>query len=284
MLAALLSVLVGSLPFWLPTADVLPRFFAALAAVLVLARIWETARDGSAHGAAPRDVERFAWFFFSIADLEFTNDDPSRSRARRAGGRRLARATLKAACLTLLLVLLSAWPALAEHWALLVIWCLIASFCAATGAADALTGLLMLVSGQLAAEVFRSPLLARSPIEFWSQRWNLMFRNSAYRVIFVPIGGRRRPVLGTVLVFAFSATMHEYLVVATLLETGGHMAAFFGLQGLATLLNQWARRRFGKRLPRPLGIALAWAWMVVTAPLFFTPILRIFPLEWLRLW
>jgi D-alanyl-lipoteichoic acid acyltransferase DltB (MBOAT superfamily) len=184
----------------------------------------------------------------------------------------------------LLLALLSRWPSIDQNWAPLAMWCLLAAFCATTGIADALTGTVMLLSGQRATEVFRSPLLARSPIEFWSQRWNLMFRNSAYRLIFVPAGGRKRPGLGAALVFAFSAALHEYLVVATLEHTEGNMAAFFGLQWAATLVNQWARRRFGKRLPRALGMTLTWAWMVVTAPLFFAPILEIFPLDWLRSW
>lgn len=281
-LAVLVSLLLGSLPFWLPTEDVVPRFFVALAAVLGLARVWETARDASVHGRAPADARRFAWYFFSVADLEFTTTADGRDRARKTAGLRLLRALLKAACLALLLVALSLWP-LERHTSLLVIWCLFAAYCAATGAADVLTGLVMLLSGHCAEEVFRSPLLSRSPIEFWSQRWNLMFRNSAYRVIFVPVGGRRHGTFGALLVFAFSAAVHEYLVLATFTRTGGHMAAYFALQGVATLLNAWARKRTGKRLPRPLGVSLTWVWMVATGPLFFAPILDIFPLAWLRL-
>jgi hypothetical protein len=282
--AAALSLWVLSLPFWLPAQEVVLRFFVALAAVLALARVWETARDASVHGAAPSAPGRFAWFFLSLADLEFSNDRVGRARVRRDGVRRLLRGMLKAVCLLLLLWLLTTLPAVGDHWTPLVVWCLFSAFCAATGAADLLTAAVMLLSGHRTIEIFRSPLLSRSPIEFWSQRWNLMFRNSAYRVIFVPVGGRRRPVLAAVLVFAFSAVIHEYLVIAALERTGGHMAAFFGLQGLATLLNQWARKRFGRRWPRALGITGTWIWMVITGRLFFTPILHIFPLSSLRLW
>lgn len=282
--ASVLSALVLSLPFWLPPSLVVPRFFVSLVAVLGGVRVWETAYDRTVDGRAPRELARFGWYFSSVADLEYGTDHATRASARRLGALRVARGLLKGTCLLLLLWLLSSWPALEAHWPLLASWCLFAAFCAATGATDLLTGTSMLLSGHRAAEVFRSPLLSRSPIEFWSQRWNLMFRNSAYRLIFVPAGGRKRPVLGAVLVFLFSAVMHEYLVVAALSHTHGHMTLFFGLHGAATLLNQWARSRFRRRLPRPVGMTLTWALMVLTAPLFFAPLLQIFPLAWLRSW
>jgi D-alanyl-lipoteichoic acid acyltransferase DltB (MBOAT superfamily) len=183
-----------------------------------------------------------------------------------------------------LLSLLSWWPGLPGEQLPFAAWCLFSAYCASTGLTDFLTGLLMLTSGYRASEVFQSPLLARSPIDFWSQRWNLLFRNAAYRLIFVPSGGRRRPWVGTALVFLFSAVAHEYLVLAALGSTSGHMTAFFVLQGLATQANAWVRKRTRRRMPRPLGIGATWAWMLLTSPLFFVPILDILPLEQLTLW
>lgn len=279
-----LAALVLSIPFWLPKDAAVWRFFLALSSVLLFARLWEATEERPASPLSLSTPGRFSLFLFSIGDLQFSTNDAERKQARRAGLFRLGRAGLKLAALALLLVVLSALPTLADSALPRAAWCLLAAYCASTAVSDVLSGATMALSGHREAEVFQSPLIARSPIDFWSQRWNLMFRNAAYRLIFVPAGGRKRAVQASILVFAFSALLHEYLVVAALGHTGGHMAAFFSLQGAATLLNAWARRRTERRMPRPLGIALTWAWMLLTSPLFFVPILEIFPLETLRLW
>jgi hypothetical protein len=281
---ALLVLATMSLPFLLPTEAVIARFFMALASVLSLARLWEATEGKPASLDALSTPTNFALFAASIADLTFSETAAERALARRNGGKRLLRCAAKLVALAVLLAALSTWPAVVTQPLPLVAWCLWSAYFSATAVADALSGGLMVLSGHRAAEVFQTPIIARSPIDFWSQRWNLMFRNAAYRLIFVPAGGRKRAALGSALVFGFSALVHEYLVVAALGHTGGHMAAFFALQGVATHLNAWSRKRTERRMPRPLGILLMWGWMLLTSPLFFSPILEIFPLDLLRLW
>jgi D-alanyl-lipoteichoic acid acyltransferase DltB (MBOAT superfamily) len=134
--------------------------------------------------------------------------------------------------------------------------------------------------------MFDAPLLARSPRDFWSRRWNLAFRNLMHRLVFEPIRARGFPRLGVALVFALSAAIHEYLVVAALGRTRGHMTAFFLLHGLATLADgTLARLRGGRRLlPRPLAIAAHLVWFLATTPLFFAPVLEIYSVHRWRLW
>lgn len=271
--AAGLSALVASIPFWLAGQAPIVRFTLALASLVAIVRIWETATRAPADPAAFANPKNYATFFSSVGDVRYSEDPAASTRARREGQSRAVRAVLKFVALAALIALYFAYPRLLDLAALGTVWCLLAAFCSATGAADLLTAATMLVSGQRVEEVFRSPLLSRSPMEFWSQRWNLLFRNSAFRLIFIPWGGRRRPMLCTAIVFLWSALVHEYMVVAALGTSRGHMFAFFTLHGAATLLGLSFRGR--GRLPRALGIALHWAWMIVTGPLFFAPILQI---------
>jgi hypothetical protein len=108
-----------------------------------------------------------------------------------------------------------------------------------------------------------------------------MFRNSAHALVFLPLGGTRRPLLAVVAVFAWSALAHEYLVVVSVGHTSGHMSAFFGLHCLATLANGL---RPGLVASRGLAIGLHWIWLGVTSPLFFAPIKVVFPAHTWHLW
>jgi len=86
-------------------------------------------------------------------------------------------------------------------------------------------------------------------------------------------------------VFAFSALVHEYIVVAALGSTGGHMTAFFALHCGATLGDGLlSRHRGGLPLaPAWLAVPAHLAWFTATAWLFLTPMLQILPLHELRL-
>jgi len=60
---------------------------------------------------------------------------------------------------------------------------------------------------------FDNPLVARSPGEFWGRRWNTWVNHMLYRYVFVPSGGWRRPVRGTLAAFPVSGALHEGFVV-----------------------------------------------------------------------
>ena len=140
--------------------------------------------------------------------------------------------------------------------------------------AEGIAGLLAL--GGIAAEpVFRWPVAARSPAEFWSRRWNLVVHRFARCHLFIPAVRHHISVPSAVaLTFAASGVMHEYLAAAAVglpLYRPGFMLAFFGLQAIAVLLVS-ALRRGRRPLPAPLAAGAHLAWLMATAWLFFTPL------------
>ena len=73
----------------------------------------------------------------------------------------------------------------------------------------------------------------------------------------------------TLVAFAVSALMHEY-VFGVALGVQGYQTAFFLLQSVAVMVElRWRSRRAGRRLPRFAAWALHSAWLCVTTTLFF---------------
>lgn len=257
------------------------RFGVALAALLAVVRIWEV-RSNLCPPRARRSVRDFLSYFLMVPDIVFQCRQDASQRARKRGLGRIGRACLKGVALFGLFVLSTEYPELHRVWWAHTVWGLWAVYLSASGVVDVLAGAVMLVTGHDAHEVFVRPALARSPRDFWSRRWNMMFRNSAHRLIFLPLGGPKRPLIAVTAVFLWSALAHEYLVLAALGRSGGHMTVFFALHGAATLAEgAWKRR---VPLPRPLAVALHLGWLIVTAPLFFAPLRAIVPAHTFRLW
>jgi hypothetical protein len=269
------QVLALVLPFSLPNTLPIVRFFVAALAVLAFIRLWETARGVPADRRSLCSWSHYALYFTGLAEMHFVPDEQS-AEVRQSGWLRAARGLLKGLALGALFVFDAVWPVEAFGWPLVTVWNLMAAYTAAAGFVDLVAGLTMAISGYAAAEVFQSPPLATSPSEFWGIRWNSTFRNASYRLIFSYLY-RRVPVrVAMALVFVWSALVHEYLVVACLGTTHGHMTAFFVLQAVAVLVHGMVRRRLGRRLPRLGAIGLHWAWMLATAPLFFAPMRQVF--------
>jgi len=107
---------------------------------------------------------------------------------------------------------------------------------------------------------FDNPLAARTPGEFWGRRWNTWVSHMLYRYVFLPSGGRRHPVRGTLAAFAVSGALHEGFVVVGTLGFSGWMGGFFLLQGALVAATSHSRpfRRLARRAP-----LATWAFTIV---------------------
>lgn len=104
---------------------------------------------------------------------------------------------------------------------------------------------------------FHNPLAARSPADFWGNRWNSWVNAMLYRYVFLPAGGRRHPARGTLAAFAVSGiVLHEITFDLAAQSFCGAMMIYFGIQGLAVAAT--SRLRFWRRLVVKAP-ALAWA-------------------------
>jgi hypothetical protein len=159
-----------------------------------------------------------------------------------------------------------------------------------TGLSDLLIALLELC-GLGTEPVFDEPLRSRSLREFWSRRWNRFIARFALRHLALgshSAGGvtaRRR----TWVVFLWSSVFHEYFAwgVAGSETALFAMSSFFLLQAALLEVLRIADGRI--RVPDRVGQMLTFAWMTLTAPLFFQavhrPLLTLgYPATWLPNW
>ncbi len=115
--------------------------------------------------------------------------------------------------------------------------------------------------------LFDAPLLARSPRDFWSRRWNKFISRFALKHVALPLRRRLGPSGVLLSVFAVSGVFHEYFAwgVSGSETHHGAMSAFFIVQGMMVWLNS----RWSIPLPPLIGTGLTFFWMMLTAPLFF---------------
>lgn len=165
--------------------------------------------------------------------------------------------------------------------------------CGVSGAVDAQAGAFMLLTGKYLPPFVDSPLFSYSPRDFWSRRWNLLFKQTAHTVVFGPLRSMGvSPMIGAFVVFLFSSLLHEYMVFISRPdkpELLGYMTAFFFLHVTATILEAVAARPLLAILPsvlrnRNIAVGLTWVWMIGTAPFFFVPALECIPFMSWRLW
>lgn len=273
------SAAVLAVPWTLPQVPAL-RFFFAVVCVLMFMRLTETWL-GKVASSNSRSFRDYFWYFTFFGDIRH-HSVSQRHLGRASGVKRIGRGCAKGVILLGLFAIATVIPGLWDVFVARNMWCLFAGYLAASGAADVASGVQMVISGHGCAETFVAPPLARSPGDFWGRRWNLVFRNAAHRVLFQRLARRFGVTTAGVGVFLWSIVAHEYLVLATLGHTHGHMTLFFGLQGATTLLLSRAAR--GGPWPTFVAVGAHWVWMIVTAPIFFAPILEIFPAHQWRLW
>lgn len=140
--------------------------------------------------------------------------------------------------------------------------------------------------GGIGLDPFEWALLARTPAEFW-RRWNRPAAQFLNEYVFIPAGGRRRPVRATLATFVVSAIIHETLFALILGVVQGFQLAFFMLNGVAAVLTLRVRPRGAWAAA---AIALTLAFELATAVLFFASVNHVVPIYsrplpgWLGAW
>jgi hypothetical protein len=124
---------------------------------------------------------------------------------------------------------------------------------------------MMRAIGMYSIDPERRPFLACTPAEFW-RRYNRFMGQFLHFNVFVPLGGRRHPVRATLLVFALSGLLHEYLFLVATGRLHGYQMAFFMLQGVAVALTLRIKPSGAMSLVWWMG---TWTFHVLTSLLFF---------------
>ena len=122
-------------------------------------------------------------------------------------------------------------------------------------------------------EPMDNPFASTTPADFW-RRYNRPAQQFFLEDVFKPLGGTRRPALGTLATFAVSGLIHEGLFVLTLRKVQGYQVAFFLIQGVAVILS--ARIRL-KGWWRAVGIVTTLAFNLAAGTLFFASIDEVAP-------
>jgi hypothetical protein len=115
-------------------------------------------------------------------------------------------------------------------------------------------------------DIFRDPIAAHSPADFW-RRYNRLVGEWLHRHVFQPAGGIQRPRRAVFLSFVVSALIHEALIVVITGGPTGHMTAFFLLQGLGAALTLRFRPRGARRV---LAAAVHLVFLLATLVFFAT--------------
>jgi hypothetical protein len=118
-----------------------------------------------------------------------------------------------------------------------------------------------------------NPFAARTPADFW-RRYNRPVHQALHEDVFVPAGGRRRPMFGALLVFVVSAAVHEYVFAVPVGRVQGYQTAFFLVQGVAVAGTMRLRPRGWAAAG---GVAVTLAFNVATGVLFFASMNGVVP-------
>ena len=265
-----------ALPFLAPADLGRGRILLAVFAIVFAIKIWERRRGRVEDPLMWSSPGRYLIWMLVPPPSRIARTPAEADRARQEGRQRLKRAGAKYLLLGPLLGLRILTPQFIEvPWGH-GLWSLWVAYLMVSSTADIVSGLVM-QTGLQVEESFDAPALATSPKEFWGKRWNLFVARFAFRHVFLPLGGIRKPIAATLVVFAVSGLMHEYLVAAA----AGHWSpyagwtlAFFMIQGLAVAW-QTHRERVGARFGienRAVALTVHHLWLIATSPLFFIPL------------
>jgi hypothetical protein len=281
VLAVCCSVLLS--PLLIPPDRPLLRFFASVAAVIVVVKLYDLHFD-SRRGSRPSLVP-FASFLgnpFSLVRRRLA-DEPR--PAPRQNLLRLGRGVLGVSAGIAVLIGLfrvdwEGYPFLVEHTSKVATF-YVAVICGLDAAAA-----LWRLAGGVARDYMGNPFVARTPADFW-RRYNRPMHQFFWEDVFKPVGGLRAPVRATLLVFAVSAVMHEYIFGIAIGRVQGYQTAFFLLQGAAVAATARVKARGWRAI---LWTAGTLGFNFVSSVLFFASMNGLVPFYsrglpvWLRGW
>lgn len=252
-----------ALPFLLPTAAPLWRSIAVVFTTLFLLK----ALQFSAGHVRPRGWFDFLLFMASFAVVRWeTPRQPNLRRAALSFGTGLF--LLGLAWLLMIGVRqLDAHNPVQLFTTQLGLYLVVAALCHLSAVKLSLRGLDY-------EDGFNNPFGSLSPAEFWGRRWNTYVSDLLHRYVFLPAGGRRRPVRGLLAAFGASAVLHEVLFDIGTLKFNGGMLGYFMLQG--GLVAVTSHSRFYRRLARDVPVL---AWLLTTLLMLATGILFVYGMD-----
>ncbi|MBI4613485.1 MAG: hypothetical protein HY720_07745 [Planctomycetes bacterium] len=253
-IAALLVLAVPALaaPLAVPREHSFVRFLVATHAAMFVVGFWDLHR-GLPRTGRPRfaDYARFLPHPFHFVYRKM-GEEPGPGRA--ANLKRLARGLAEAAAGGVLAWAafrsdLSSFGLLVEHSAkLLAVYPVLDGVIVATVA-------LWRLAGWRSLDVYREPILARTPADFW-RRYNRPIGQFLLEDVAKPAGGYHAPVRATMAAFLASAILHEYLATIAIGRVQGYQTAFFLLQGVAVAATQRVKPRGLAAIPWVFGTIL----------------------------
>lgn len=277
---------VMSLPWFLPADYTGLRMAIACFSLITTLRFIETAYHKYPDPKLQRSLLTYIKYLMAAPDVYAPDTQDERTINRRLGYKRMGRGLIKLIPTLLLFAISTAYPTLHDIIFIHLSWVLLVSYFGATGLLDIGSGFGMARDGYRTMEIFRNSLFATSPRDFWSRRWNLTVRNSMHRLIFIPLNGAQRPAIAVTCIFTVSAILHEYIVIAALGYTRGHMTLFFLFHGLATIVQGVMLHKRSNRplFSKPTAVILHNIWFISTSYLFFSPFLTAVPFDTWQLW
>lgn len=258
--SAALLVLPFLVPLTGPDAPFV-RFLVAVISASLVCRVVDLHLGHRAHGRPP--LREVAVFFLVPLTFVFRRIGVEPGPGTRGNVIRLVRGLLEAGLGVALLVVVfraDLWQTsrLLDHCAK---W--LAVYPLLDGGIVVLVAAVRLM-GVRAIDVYRNPILASTPADFW-RRYNRVVSEFLNHDVAQQVGGRRAPVRATLAAFFVSALIHEYLIVAALGYPTWHMTAFFMLHGVATALTLRVRPRGWRRVP---AVALTLAFLLLSLVVF----------------
>lgn len=268
-------VLLCALPFQLPADQLFLRSTAATIAVSYAVKAFELTRGRLRDAGTLQSFPRFLLWLAVPHDPRLPRDPQARALNRARAARRVLRVLGKACAAVGLFFVGRALQHVQLPYLLCTTITAFHFYLAATAITDSFAAL-ALARGCDIDEIFRLPFLARSPSDFWSRRWNLYIARFGARHIYVPLQSLGA-LPATFAVFAASALMHEYIVIAIFgwsTRGLGYMSAFFMVQCLGVVAQRLWLRVAGNpgRWPHAVATLLHLCWFVPSTGLFFEPV------------
>lgn len=250
------------LPCLLPASAYSFRYVAALSACFVVLKTYDLLVCTTT-GASPRLGAYLRYLFNPFAFvLRKLGEEPRPSV--RENVLRLCRllpvlALAVAVCVAVFRIDWRPWPLLLEHVVKMV------AFYFAFVPATALAVVLWRLPGWPARDYMASPFLAATPAEFWRQ-YNRPIHQFLHENVYLSFKARFSPKQATLLTFAVSAVIHEYLIGIVLGYFQGYWTLFFALHGAATACTSRLQLAGWKK---GLGILTTQIFNLLTFALFF---------------